>query len=110
MTTDELVWFIVTGVLSFIIGILLNAVRNKISHELKEDRAIANGLRCLLREQIIVICDRCLDRGWMKMHDLESLEDLYENYETLNGNGSIRKLIEETKSLGFEPTKKERQK
>ena len=99
MRAEEVVWFIVTAVLSFVIGILLNAIRNKINKEQIEDNAIKNGLRCLLRENIIAICDRCLERGTMKMHDLESLEDMAKEYKALNGNGSVEKLIADTKKL-----------
>lgn len=99
MTPTEILWFVITAVLSFVIGILLNSLKNKVNKEVREDNAIKNGLRCLLREQIIVICDRCLDRGFMRMHDLESLEDLNKNYTALDGNGSIKKLIEDTKKL-----------
>lgn len=99
MTTNEVLWFIITAVLSFIIGVLLNAVRNKINKEIREETAIKNGLRCLLRENIIAICDRCLDRGTMKMHDLESLEDMMREYRSLNGNGSVEKLVRDTKKL-----------
>ena len=101
MTIEELLWFIVTAVLSFVIGILLNQLRNKINKEVREENAIKNGLRCLLRENIIAICDRCLERGTMKMHDLESLEDMAKEYRALNGNGSVEKLIQDTKKLGI---------
>ena len=101
MTIEELLWFIITAVLSFVIGILLNQLRNKINKEVREENAIKNGLRCLLRENIIAICDRCLERGTMKMHDLESLEDMAKEYKALDGNGSVEKLIQDTKKLGI---------
>lgn len=101
MTIEELLWFIITAVLSFVIGILLNQLRNKINKEVREENAIKNGLRCLLRENIITICDRCLDRGTMKLHDLESLEDMSKEYKALGGNGSVEKLIQDTKKLGI---------
>ena len=101
MTIEELLWFIITAVLSFVIGILLNQLRNKINKEVREENAIKNGLRCLLRENIIAICDRCLERGNMKMHDLESLEDMAKEYKALDGNGSVEKLIQDTKKLGI---------
>ncbi|MBR0307849.1 MAG: hypothetical protein IJH92_03050 [Mogibacterium sp.] len=101
MTIEELLWFIITAVLSFVIGILLNQLRNRINKEVREENAIKNGLRCLLRENIIAICDRCLERGSMKMHDLESLEDMAKEYRALDGNGSVEKLIQDTKKLGI---------
>ena len=99
MAWEDIAWFIVTAVLSFVIGVLMNQLKNKINKEIKEDTAIKNGLRCLLREQIIQICDRCNTRGDLRMHDLESLDDLYHEYRALEGNGSIEKLVEDTKKL-----------
>lgn len=99
MTIEDVAWFIVTAILSIVIGMLINQLRNKVNKELREDEAIKKGLRCLLRENIIAICDRCLDRGSMKMHDLESLEDMAVEYKALGGNGSIEKLIADTKRL-----------
>lgn len=95
----DIVWLIITAVLSFIIGILLNTIKNKIQKDRQEENALKDGLRCLLREQIILICDRCNTRGDMRMHDLESIEDLHKSYAELGGNGSIEKLVDDTKKL-----------
>ena len=47
---------IATGVIGYIGGMM----KKRISKEIDEDRAIKNGLRALLREKIIEICDRCI--------------------------------------------------
>ena len=96
---NDLVWFVVTAVLSFIIGILLNTIKNKITKDRQEEDAIKDGLRCLLRGQIIMICDRCTQRGDIRLHDLESIEGLFEAYTKLGGNGSVAKLVKDTKDL-----------
>lgn len=95
----DIVFFVITAVLSFVIGILLNTIRSKVNKDRMEDTAIKDGLRCLLREQIIIICDRCNERGSMKMHDLESIEDLHKAYTELGGNGTVEKLVDDTKKL-----------
>lgn len=99
MTIEELAWFIVTAVLSIVIGMLINQLRNKVNKELREDGAIKDAVRCLLRGHIIQICDRCLDRNAITLPELESLEDMAVEYRALGGNGSIEKLIADTKKL-----------
>ena len=86
---------IATGVIGYIGGMM----KKRISKEIDEDRAIKNGLRALLREKIIEICDRCIDRGYVHIHNLESIDDLYIQYHELGGNGMVTKLVEDTKKL-----------
>ena len=95
----EILFNIITCVLGLLVGILFGILKTKIHNEQKEDTAIKNGLRCLLREEIIRICDRCLERGSVHIHCLESLDDLFEQYSALGGNGMAKKLIEDVKKL-----------
>lgn len=86
---------IATGIIGYIGGMM----KKRISKEIDEDKAIKNGLRALLREKIIEICDRCIDRGYVHIHNLESIDDLYVQYHELGGNGMVTKLVEDTKKL-----------
>lgn len=86
---------IATGVIGYIGGMM----KKRISKEIDEDRAIKNGLRALLREKIIEICDRCIDRGYVHIHNLESIDDLYIQYHELGGNGMVTKLVEDARKL-----------
>ncbi len=61
--------------------------------------AVKNSVRCLLREELIRICDRCLERGSVHIHSLESLDDLMKQYAALGGNGAVKKLVEDVKKL-----------
>ena len=58
-----------------------------------------DGLRALLRDSIIHECDRCADRGYMHIHNLESVEDMSRLYYILDGNGAISKLVQDFKKL-----------
>lgn len=95
----DIVWLIVTAVLSFIIGILLNTIKNKINKDRQEDSALKDGMRCLLRKDIIELCDQCSLRGHLRMEDLENIEDMYKAYTALGGNGIIVKLVDDTKKM-----------
>lgn len=90
---------IILAVTTMIIGFFGGRLRAKVKREMKEDAAMKNGMRCLLRERIIEICDRCLERDFVRIHSLESLGDLFEQYKALGGNGTAAKLIEDVKKL-----------
>lgn len=86
-------------VAGLVIGVLFGMLKAKAKADRQKDRAIENGMRCLLRERIIEICDRCLERDFVRIHSLESLSDLFEQYKALGGNGTAAKLIEDVKKL-----------
>lgn len=86
-------------VAGFVIGFLGGRLRTKLKQGRQKDEAIHGAVRCLLREELIRICDRCLERGSVHIHSLESLDDLLEQYTALGGNGAVRKLVEDVKRL-----------
>ena len=82
-----------------VIGFLGGRLRAKVNRDRREEEAIRGGVRCLLREELIRICDRCLERGSVRIHSLGSLDDLLKQYTALGGNGAVRKLVEDVKRL-----------
>lgn len=86
------------AVTTMVIGFLGGRRRAK-EQDRTEEEAIRGGVRCLLREELIRICDRCLERGSVRIHSLESLDDLLKQYTALGGNGAVRKLVEDVKKL-----------
>lgn len=74
----------------------------KISESLKEEqhknRAIADGVRALLRENIIDNYHKYTERGWCPIYARESISRLYEAYANLEGNdvasGLYRQLMD----------------
>ena len=90
---------VLLAVTTMVIGFLGGRLRAKVKQDAAEGEAVKNGMRCLLRERIIEICDRCLDRGFVHIHSLESLDDLMEQYKALGGNGTAAKLVEDVKKL-----------
>lgn len=90
---------VLLAVTTMVIGFLGGRLRAKVKQDTKESEAMKNGMRCLLRERIIEICDRCLDRGFVHIYNLESLDDLFGQYRALGGNGMATKLIDDVKKL-----------
>ena len=91
----EIIVAVILAVLSFLGGMLARSVK-KTRQKLA---AMEGGLRSLLREGIIRECERCLDRGYMHIHNLESVEGMSNMYYALDGNGAVKKLVQDFKRL-----------
>lgn len=85
--------------IGIILGFAFGKLKEKHAKINEEELAIRNGIQSLLREQIIEICDHCLDRGYLHIHSLESLEDLERHYKALGGNGAVEKLLSDVRKL-----------
>ena len=60
---------------------------------------IENGVRAMLRNDIIELADKYLDAGEIPVYGMENLTAMYDAYHELGGNGTITKLVEEVKHL-----------
>jgi hypothetical protein len=61
--------------------------------------AIQNALRSILRNNIIETCLNAEERGYIPLHDVENLNDMFASYEALDGNGTTKQLYEKTIKL-----------
>ena len=59
-----------------------------------EQAAIKDGLRALLRQEIIVGCARHLKEDSVTMEEFESITLMYKAYKGLNGNGAVDALYD----------------
>ena len=94
LVMDLIVSILLMG-MSFLGGVLARGLKKS----KKRQAAMEDGLRALLRDSIIHECDRCADRGYMHIHNLESVEDMSRLYYILDGNGAISKLVQDFKKL-----------
>jgi hypothetical protein len=62
-------------------------------------KAIENGLRCLLRKELIADHEKWMTRGYITSKALESGLLMYDSYKELGGNGMIDHMKDEIESL-----------
>ena len=67
-----------------------------------ENDALREGLRSLLRNELISICRKALDKGALPLHRDEQISKLYQAYHGLGGNGSVTRLVKDTLELPHE--------
>jgi hypothetical protein len=81
---------IVTG-MTFIFKMLLNNA--------KESKAIKDGMKGILHNDIIYRCKKYLIIGYVTLEDMEELEYLFKPYKLLGGNGTAEKLMNRVYNL-----------
>lgn len=65
----------------------------------RRQTAIELGVRALLRERIVQGYYEYFHAGKMPLHGLESMENMYQEYRSLGGNGAVSKLMEDLREL-----------
>ena len=68
--------------------------------------AVNDGMKCLLRAEIIRDHSHYVNMGYIPMYAMQNVLESYCAYHSLGGNGTITKMVEELKQL---PTKNEEQ-
>lgn len=61
--------------------------------------AIGNGVKVTLSDRIYQAHKYHMKNGYCSFNDLKHVENLYEQYHNLGGNGSITKLMDDIRAL-----------
>ena len=91
------------GILAFIVKGLLSD-NKKLRDEQKQDEetrnhAIANGVVCLLRVQLIEYHSKYMRDGFIPSYAFENFKHMYDAYRALGGNGLIKQMWEDIQQL-----------
>ena len=91
--------FIVKYWVEFVFGLIVTALTAgyaKISKRLKEEKtrnqAIENGVRDILRMQILDTYEKCKVAGVITVSRKDAIDSAYESYHALGGNGTITQV------------------
>lgn len=85
--------------INIVIGMLIAMLWNKFKKSQDEQDAIKLGLQSLLRGEITKSYYIYMDKGWIPLYALQSLEVNYKNYEALGENNVIDGLWKELMAL-----------
>ena len=98
--------FIAKYWLQFLFGLIvtgLSAGYAKISKRLKEEKArnqaIENGVRDILRMQILDTYERCKASGTITVSRKDAIDSAYSSYHALGGNGTITQVHNELMTM-----------
>ncbi len=94
---------VVSGVLVFILQSVIKENRElkkkKDEADTNEQKAVKEGVLCLLRAQLIIYHEKYTRNGSITPHGLESWQHMYKAYKSLGGNGMIEHMKEEIEEL-----------
>ena len=94
--------FIIKYWLEFLFGIViavLGYVIKKIRNLYNKQKAVENGVQALLRNELIRRYREYEIKGEMTILDKENIEHMFNEYENLGGNGTIKQMYEELLGL-----------
>lgn len=89
----------VSAIIASLATILISRAAGFLGDQRSENAAIKEGLRTLLRNELIQAHRDYVDRGFVTLEILEYCEQTYNAYHGLGGNGSGDKLWEDIKKL-----------
>lgn len=92
--TDILKALTITAISSAITGLIV-----QLKNRRKSERQTQEALKKLLRSNILAIHEVYYNRGYCPVHVKEVLQESYDLYEGLGGNGLGKKMFDETMQL-----------
>ena len=84
-----------SALISFLLGLFWNNYLNQKNVE----KNLRLGVLALLRSEIIKEHAKCKENGFCSAYSINLVNDIYESYHQLGGNGVATKLIEEIRQL-----------
>ena len=74
-------------------------INKKLKDERVRNRAIEDGVRDLLRMQILDTYERCKASGQISVSRKDAVDSAYKSYHALGGNGTITRVHQELMDL-----------
>lgn len=103
---------IVSGIvmipLAFYLNNKINKAKVRIDCQQKQNQATQNGVKALLRNDLVIAYEKAVDRGYAPIYERENIEKMYHEYKELEGNGMVDNLIEKVHELPTDPPLKPR--
>ena len=91
---EELFGLIVTG-----LTIGVTRINKKLKEEKVRNQAIENGVRDILRMQILDTYERCKVAGTITVSRKDAIDSAYNSYHALGGNGTITQVHNELMAM-----------
>lgn len=92
--------------IEWLFGVLIAAIAAYSKHlsaqvkkERDEQKALRDGMRSLLRRQIILDCEQSVLDGFCDTKRKDTIEDMYNSYHALGGNGVVTSLKAQVMNL-----------
>ena len=81
------------------VAVYCRRIAKQVRKEREEQKALRDGMRSLLRRQIIADCEQAAREGYCETKMKDTINDMYTAYHALGGNGVVSRLKEQTMNL-----------
>lgn len=95
------------SILTAIIGLGYKSLSVRLKAEHEKNKAIADGVQALLRENIVENYNKYTDRGYCPIYAKESIKRAYASYHELDGNDVATELYHKLLAMPEEPKERE---
>ena len=89
----------VFGLIVAALTVVVRTLSARIKKQQTENQALRDGMRSLLKAQIVEQCKRALKDGWCGPELRDMINDLYGSYNALGGNGTTASMVAQTMEL-----------
>lgn len=99
---EQIIIYLITTALGIALGFVTSKLKKnkeKDEKEKKKEEAIELGVQALLRNEIIRRYREFESKGEISILDKENLEEMFEQYKNLGGNGTVKKMMDELLNL-----------
>ena len=103
---DKIVDIFIRWAVPFACAFVFTIVSDWFKRKCGHSKAIENGVKSLLRTEIIRQYEKYSEKGYCPIYAREPLTKVYEAYHALHGNGTGTDLYEKTIELPTEPKEK----
>lgn len=92
---------------TIVLGFLYRQTSKRLKEEQKKNKAVAEGVQCLLRESIVSNYNKYQEREFCPIYAKESIKKAYAAYHTLGGNDVATQLYNTLLKMPEEPVERE---
>ena len=100
--TSIVISYLIPTILGGIIGWLTTQVKKAKNAEDIKQAALEEGVKALLKNELVRRYREYELKGELSILDKEAIEEMFNQYKNLGGNGTVKKLFDELMEL---PTK-----
>lgn len=87
------------GLVIAALGLAYKGLSKKLKEEIRDQKALRDGVQSLLRDRIIQCHNHYIDKGYIPVYGMENVLSMYDAYHELGGNGTVTKLVDTLKEL-----------
>lgn len=90
---------LVAAVVGAIVAAAIGAIKDRARMGTAIEQALRSGMRALLWRELKNLHSEAAEKGGMTIEDRRHMDNVYNSYHSLGGNGTGTKLYEEAMSL-----------